>query len=453
MLDHANVTWTVKSMREAFADVDVEGSRVVSYLPMAHIAERNVTHYGGLAFHYEVTTCPEPGQVAKYLPHVRPHIFFAVPRVWEKIHAGRDGDGERRPGPEGAARRRARHRAPGLGPHRPRRGVAGRSRRRVDRGRRGPERGARPARTRRLHRRDQRRGADLGRDLRLLPRPRCPAERGLRHERVDRAHDVGPVRDPRRHGRARGAGHGARARRRRRGGVPGRERVPRLPRRAREDGRGARRRRLAPLRRHRRPRRRRLPAHRRPQEGADHHRGRQEHLAGQPRVGAEGADADRSGLRDRRPTPVHERAGGARPRHRAGVGERPGDRGHEPRRARRPLGGPRRGRARGRGCDVVVQQRRAGQEGGDPPRRVAPGFRGADADEQAQAPRHPRQVRAGDRGASTPADGRNASVGGRDLEPVPALRAGVVERTLGALHQLERARARASGSTRHRRRW
>ena len=88
MLDHANVTWTVECMREAFADIDVEGSRVVSYLPMAHIAERNVTHYGGLAFHYEVTTCPEPGQVAKYLPQVRPQVFFAVPRVWEKIHAG-----------------------------------------------------------------------------------------------------------------------------------------------------------------------------------------------------------------------------------------------------------------------------------------------------------------------------------------------------------------------------
>ena len=27
--------------------------------------------------HYEVTTCPEPGQVAKYLPEVRPQIFFA----------------------------------------------------------------------------------------------------------------------------------------------------------------------------------------------------------------------------------------------------------------------------------------------------------------------------------------------------------------------------------------
>jgi long-chain acyl-CoA synthetase len=88
MIDHANVAWTVKCGRELLSDVDVEGARLVSYLPMAHIAERNVTHYFGVAFGYEVTTCPEPGKVAQYLPEVRPRVFFGVPRVWEKIHAG-----------------------------------------------------------------------------------------------------------------------------------------------------------------------------------------------------------------------------------------------------------------------------------------------------------------------------------------------------------------------------
>ena len=59
-----------------------------------------------------------------------------------------------------------------------------------------------------------------------------------------------------------------------------------------------RRRRLAAHRRHRRVRRRRLPQDRRPQEGADHQRGRQEHVAGQHRVDAQGRlAADRPGLR------------------------------------------------------------------------------------------------------------------------------------------------------------
>ena len=88
MIDHANVAWAVKCLRETLSDVDVEGARLVSYLPMAHIAERNVSHYLGVAFGYEVSTCAEPGKVAQYLPDVRPEVFFAVPRVWEKIHAG-----------------------------------------------------------------------------------------------------------------------------------------------------------------------------------------------------------------------------------------------------------------------------------------------------------------------------------------------------------------------------
>ncbi|MBK5290015.1 MAG: long-chain fatty acid--CoA ligase [Acidimicrobiia bacterium] len=88
MIDHANVAWTMKSLWETLSEVDLQNARLVSYLPMAHIAERNVSHYLALSFGYEVTTCPVPGEVAQYLPEVRPQVFFAVPRVWEKIHAG-----------------------------------------------------------------------------------------------------------------------------------------------------------------------------------------------------------------------------------------------------------------------------------------------------------------------------------------------------------------------------
>jgi long-chain acyl-CoA synthetase len=88
MIDHANVVWTVESLRRCFGDHDPTGSRLVSYLPMAHIAERMTSHYQGVTLGFEVTTCPEPSQMAKYLPDVRPQIMFGVPRVWEKIHAG-----------------------------------------------------------------------------------------------------------------------------------------------------------------------------------------------------------------------------------------------------------------------------------------------------------------------------------------------------------------------------
>lgn len=84
MLDHANICWTVESYRATIGDVT--GWRAVSYLPMAHIAERMSSHYLGIASGFEITTCPEPSLVAHYLPQVRPQSFFAVPRVWEKLH-------------------------------------------------------------------------------------------------------------------------------------------------------------------------------------------------------------------------------------------------------------------------------------------------------------------------------------------------------------------------------
>jgi long-chain acyl-CoA synthetase len=88
VIDQANVCWTVESLKRAVGDRDLEGSRLVSYLPMAHVAERMTSHYQGITMGYEVTTCPEAGRAASYLPDVRPQIFFAVPRVWEKIHSG-----------------------------------------------------------------------------------------------------------------------------------------------------------------------------------------------------------------------------------------------------------------------------------------------------------------------------------------------------------------------------
>ena len=127
----------------------------------------------------------------------------------------------------------------------------------------------------------------------------------LRDERVVGADDVGSVPDQGGHRRPGDPGQRGAARRGRRGDLPGRQRLPRLPQRSGEDRRGARRRRLAALRRHRRVRRRRLPAHRRPQEGADHHRGRQERLAGEPRGRAQGPGAHRPGVRDRRGPAVH----------------------------------------------------------------------------------------------------------------------------------------------------
>jgi long-chain acyl-CoA synthetase len=59
--------------------------RVISWRPMAHIAERLVTHYLALSHGWDVTTCADGRRVATLLPQVRPEMFFSPPRLWEKL--------------------------------------------------------------------------------------------------------------------------------------------------------------------------------------------------------------------------------------------------------------------------------------------------------------------------------------------------------------------------------
>jgi long-subunit acyl-CoA synthetase (AMP-forming) len=85
-LSHHNMMFAVKTFDDV---IDFpEGARVVSYLPMAHIAERAVGHYLPIVLGHTVTCCPVPREVIAYLPEVRPTWFFAVPRIWEKLKAG-----------------------------------------------------------------------------------------------------------------------------------------------------------------------------------------------------------------------------------------------------------------------------------------------------------------------------------------------------------------------------
>ena len=79
---HANYLAQLRAFEGLF---DIRAGRVVSYFPMAHMAERVVSHYNAIAYGHTVTCCPDPRQVFEYLPEVRPTFFFAVPRIWEKL--------------------------------------------------------------------------------------------------------------------------------------------------------------------------------------------------------------------------------------------------------------------------------------------------------------------------------------------------------------------------------
>jgi long-subunit acyl-CoA synthetase (AMP-forming) len=84
-LTHANLISAVNGFDEVIAFPD--DGRVVSWLPMAHIAERACSHYLPMLLGFTTTCCPDPRQVVAYLPEVKPTWFFAVPRIWEKLKA------------------------------------------------------------------------------------------------------------------------------------------------------------------------------------------------------------------------------------------------------------------------------------------------------------------------------------------------------------------------------
>jgi len=64
------------------------GDRGISFLPMAHIAERLFAHYDAMLTAGQATAVADLKDVPGALLDVRPTIFGGVPRIWEKLKAG-----------------------------------------------------------------------------------------------------------------------------------------------------------------------------------------------------------------------------------------------------------------------------------------------------------------------------------------------------------------------------
>ncbi len=85
-LCHRNLLVAAEGIDELIAFP--ENGRVISWLPAAHVAERNAHHYLPMVYGVQVTCCDDPRQVLAYVAEVHPSWFFAVPRIWEKLKAG-----------------------------------------------------------------------------------------------------------------------------------------------------------------------------------------------------------------------------------------------------------------------------------------------------------------------------------------------------------------------------
>src|SRR5580700_3376319 len=83
MLTHGNMASNIACSMEAF-DFGKHDEVSVSFLPLSHVTARHVDFallYRGVVLAY----CPDIAQLAQALSEVRPNIFIAVPRVYEKI--------------------------------------------------------------------------------------------------------------------------------------------------------------------------------------------------------------------------------------------------------------------------------------------------------------------------------------------------------------------------------
>jgi long-chain acyl-CoA synthetase len=87
LLTHHNVLYEV-TVTISNGSVATMRGRSVSYLPLAHIAERLITIYLPLATAGHVHFCPVPTELIALVGRARPTAFFGVPRVWEKVRAG-----------------------------------------------------------------------------------------------------------------------------------------------------------------------------------------------------------------------------------------------------------------------------------------------------------------------------------------------------------------------------
>lgn len=82
---HRGVLYIMETARDIF-EMPMKPS-ILSYLPLAHVAERMYSHWQGIKYAAKTHFCTDYTRIAEYLPEAQPTAFLAVPRVWEKMRA------------------------------------------------------------------------------------------------------------------------------------------------------------------------------------------------------------------------------------------------------------------------------------------------------------------------------------------------------------------------------
>jgi len=92
-LTHGNLLRMLTAVMEKVIVMPQDSeAKVISWLPAAHIAERGANYYTPIMRGFQIHICPDAKRIIEFLPKVRPTWFFAVPRIWEKLKAGLEGN-------------------------------------------------------------------------------------------------------------------------------------------------------------------------------------------------------------------------------------------------------------------------------------------------------------------------------------------------------------------------
>ncbi len=85
MLTHRNLVESARMGIQAIKE-NLPDDRAVSYLPLAHMAEKGISVLGPVAAGYAIYFCADLEHLPRYIREVRPTVFVGVPRLWEKMH-------------------------------------------------------------------------------------------------------------------------------------------------------------------------------------------------------------------------------------------------------------------------------------------------------------------------------------------------------------------------------
>ena len=87
MITHANLCAVLSGLSSSLFEGMPEGGERIAFLPLCHIAERMIGGYIPIMRRSVTNFVENPETVFENLREVQPHVFFAVPRVWEKIYS------------------------------------------------------------------------------------------------------------------------------------------------------------------------------------------------------------------------------------------------------------------------------------------------------------------------------------------------------------------------------